>query len=81
MAVAAHFYIAELTNFAYNPGNTIVKLRPSTKGEQNKTWAQATPSGEITMTIGNPAASDWFRSRLGRDVSIRFDDIVGSDAD
>lgn len=76
MAVAAHFYIAELTNFAYNPGNTIVKLRPSTKGEQNKTWAQATPVGEMSLSIGNASALAWFEERLGQDVELRFGDIT-----
>jgi hypothetical protein len=73
--VTARFHVAEVTRFAYNADNRVVKLRPSTKGEQNKAWAAATPSGEITMTIGNPAASAWFEDRLGQDVAITFDDV------
>lgn len=78
MTVAARFFVSEITQFAYNPGNAKVKLMPSTKGEVNKEWAAATPSGEMWMNIGNAAAADWFRERLGRDVSIRFDDVEQS---
>ncbi len=75
MAVIARFYIAEVTRFAYQPDNRIVKLRPSTKGEANKAWAAATPSGELSMTIGNPKAAEWFSDRLGQDVEITFNDV------
>lgn len=80
--VTARFYIREITRFANGTGWAdpapiiTVKLSPvsGAKSEANKAWASATPSGEISMTIGNPAAAAWFDERLGRDVAITFDD-------
>jgi hypothetical protein len=73
--VTGRWYVAEVTRFAYNPAQRTVKLRASTKGDENKAWAAATPSGEITMQISNEAAAKWFEDRLGQDVSSAFDDI------
>ena len=73
--INARFHVAEVTRFAYNPDNRVIKLRPSTKGEQNKAWAAATPSGEITMTVNNPVASQWFEDRLGDDIALTFADL------
>lgn len=82
MSVQARFYVREVTKYAYSSGYAapapvvMVKLNPvsGSKGEINKSWASATPSGEITMTIGNPAAAAWFEDRLGKDVAITFAD-------
>lgn len=80
MSVVAKFYVQEVTNFAYGQGwaapapKVRVKLVVSTRGEENKAWASATPSGEINMTIGNPAAAEWFSSMIGKDVSISFNE-------
>ena len=73
--VIGRFYVDELTRRGYNPGIGHVKLRASTKGEQNKTWAAATPSGEISMAISNESALEWFAAHLGNDVEIRFAEI------
>lgn len=81
MAVQARFYVAEVTKrpmgrmggFAAPVPLGEVVLRPST-GKGNEEWASSTPSGEIRMTIRSEAL-DWFESRLGVDVAIRFDDI------
>jgi hypothetical protein len=52
----------------------VVHLAPvsGSRGEQNKTWASATPSGNISMTIGNPTAAKWFEDHLGQDIAIAF---------
>ncbi len=73
--VVARFYVAEITRFAYSAGNRVVKLRASTKGEENKAWAAATPTGELSLTISNDRAAVWFEERLGQDVAITFADI------
>ena len=57
-----------------------MKLLPATRGELNKAWASATPSGEITMTIGNPVAASWFEAMLGKDVAITFSERAEDDA-
>jgi len=51
-----------------------VELMPATRGEENKSWASATPSGHFKMTVGNPEAAAWFESMLGRDVAITFEE-------
>lgn len=83
--IAARFYVREITQYASGPNNNgyampapriTVKLSPvsGAKGEQNKLWASATPSGEISMTIGNPAAAAWFAERIGQDIAVDFSD-------
>lgn len=74
MAVVARFYVASITRYAYNTGNAEVKLQAVTRGEENKSWAAATPSGQLTMNISNPDATEWFSERLGDDVVLRFED-------
>ena len=67
--VVAHFYVAELVKNSYSPEAVTVKLRV-VSNEQNKTWAAATPNGELTMTIKNALAQDLFVNNLGREVEV-----------
>lgn len=82
MSVTARFYVQSVNKLASGhrpagyaaPAPVItVTLHPATRGEENKAWASATPSGEIRMTIGNPEAAAWFESMLGQDVAITFE--------
>lgn len=75
MSVAARFWVDEITTRAYNPDHVSVTLRAAGRGEGNKEWAQATPTGTIELTITNPAAADWFKERQGQDVALTFADI------
>lgn len=77
MSVAAKFYVAEVRLWpSQTPGESgEVLMRPVTRGEENKAWSSATPSGEIKMTISNPPAFKWFMGRLGKEVSISFTDF------
>lgn len=70
MSVKAKFYIKSIS--AYAVGNGSVALAPATRGAENASWAAATPSGSIEMTINNTSAWDWFRDNLGREVYIDF---------
>lgn len=82
--VTARFYVAESKRFAGQtqegwapPAPRVeVVLRPvsGNRGKENEKWASATPSGEIRMTIGNPAAAAWFDEMLGRDIAITFEE-------
>ena len=74
MSVQARFYVSEITQAAYQPGASTVKLQPVSRGPENKTWAAATPAGSISLTISNAAASTWFVIRLGKEVAITFED-------
>lgn len=75
MSVIARFYIAEITKSAYglSEPSRKVTLRAATRGEENKSWAQATPSGTIEMLINNGAAGSWFEEHLGEDIAISFE--------
>lgn len=71
-AVQARFYVSGYERFSYDPSQTQVKLQAVSRGEHNKSWAAATPSGQITMTIKNGSAAEWFTERLGKEVAITF---------
>lgn len=82
MAVRAKFYVAEFTRYATGasrPGYADpapfgkVVLRPVTRGEENKEWASATPSGQFEMTVNGPGLP-WFEERIGREVNILIED-------
>lgn len=55
--VRAKFYVTEL---AWRQWGVEVKLGAVTRGEDNKKWSQATPVGNLTMTIKNELAAEQF---------------------
>lgn len=75
MSVAARFYISEITTFAYDPSQARIKLMAACRGEENKAWATATPSGSIEMHVNNPDAVAWFRECMDerQDVALTFE--------
>jgi hypothetical protein len=74
MKVLARFYVQQVTRYAHAPGQVSVTLQAVCRGEENKTWAAATPSGQITMNVNNGSAGGWFAERLGKDIAITFED-------
>jgi hypothetical protein len=73
--VEARFYISGYTRSAYDPGATTVKMSVVSRGEHNKNWAAATPSGQIEMTVKNESAAAWFVNRLGAEVAVTFAEV------
>lgn len=71
-AVQARFYVSGLSRFAYDTSSVEVTLQAVSRGEHNKSWAAATPSGQVKMTIKNPSAASWFTERLGKEVAVTF---------
>jgi hypothetical protein len=57
MGVRAKFYCYSVTQ-SVNGGQ--VTLQAVCRGEDNKKWAAATPSGKIEMTILNEVATEQF---------------------
>lgn len=53
MSVRAKFYVTEVAKTTYGGR---IKLGVVCRGEDNKEWASATPSGSIEMTIRNDHA-------------------------
>lgn len=62
-----------VTGRADDSASAQVYLSAVVEGEENKTWAKATPSGQITMVIGNPLAAELFA--LGREIYVDFSEV------
>ncbi len=71
-AVQARFYVSGYERSSYDPNVTTVKLQAVSRGVHNKTWAAATPSGQVQMTIRNDSAASWFVDRLGKEIAVQF---------
>ena len=72
MGVQARFYVESITRRAYNRDNVEISLKAAGRGEENKTWSQYTPVGEMKMTVTNPEAAAWFEAHLGQDIALAF---------
>lgn len=72
MAVKCVFYVSGVEKRANEVG--VVNMQAAAKGPYAE-WSKYTPSGSFQITSLNPAATDWFLERVGRDVSILIDDM------
>ena len=61
--VRAKFYVRSVTR--YNSGGS-VELQAVVRGNENKSWSSATPSGQLTMSILNESALKVFEDALNR---------------
>lgn len=52
----AKFYLNGLTLLPGQDAGIQVSLSAVSRGDRNAAWAKATPTGNLTMTINNPAA-------------------------
>jgi len=73
MKVLARFYVQQITSYAHAPAQKHVQLQAVSRGQENKSWAAATPSGQITMHVNAGDAAQWFADRLGKDVLLTFE--------
>lgn len=75
MAVAARFYVSEMTYWAGNPQAAQIKLGAVVRGPENAAWSAATPSGTIEMHVSNPDAVAWFNDRrlAKEEIALTFD--------
>ena len=58
MQTRAKFYVAGVDLLPGKDSGVEVRLSAVSRGDRNAEWATATPVGNITMTINNPAAAD-----------------------
>ncbi len=58
MSVRAKMKLTESTDMAWNPGQKKLKFAPEydTSIPEDQRYSKATPSGEITLWVDNPAA-------------------------
>ena len=73
--VRAKFFVKSIQNFQNSPGKEYENSHAeitlgAVYGEENKSWSQHTPQGEIVMTITNQAAIDQFE--LGKSYHVDF---------
>lgn len=87
MSVRAKFRITTLQPHNGQTGTTgTVKLSPvmpeydqekrAYKESENKTFWDATPSGEISLSINNPAGFAYFADRLGKEFYVDFNEAA-----
>ena len=58
MSVRAKFFVSEIRFTSWGGGVTLTAV---TRGEDNKKWASATPTGTIVMGISNELALTAFK--------------------
>lgn len=72
MTVRAKFYVTSILHHHVGAPDKVcaeVKLAP-VYGDDNKPWSEATPQGQLSMTITNPSAIDQFE--LGKAYFLDF---------
>ena len=62
-AVQARFHISAIELTPNNRGGKVT-LKPVSRGDRNAKWAEATPSGEMTMYVNNASGFQWFMDLL-----------------
>lgn len=68
--VRAKLFVQAITQNASTPGAKTVSFNAVSRGEENKEWAQYTPSANLTMTIKAGPAADYFE--LGKEYFVDF---------
>lgn len=68
--VTARFYVEAVTRRAYNPKQADVVLQAAGRGEQNRAWAEASPSGKFEIHVTIPRVADFFETHLGHDLEF-----------
>jgi hypothetical protein len=74
--VAARFKVAEIKHVDVGNGGSCAQFKFSAvynDGKGNESWSKYTPQGEITMTITNPIAIEYFK--LGKTYQVEFNEI------
>lgn len=73
--VRGKFKVQEITEFAWGSAARKIVLRPEYDPQipEDQKYAKATPSGEITMVIDNPPASDYLK--LGKTFYVDFTEV------
>jgi hypothetical protein len=78
--VRAKFSVSNILKDQY--GNVVVKLWAVYKGDEsspeNESFSNSTPSGNVELTITNPAASEFFEKLAGMYVYLDFTEVPAS---
>lgn len=63
-SVRAKFFVSDVNVYSINPPQRQITLKPvysTDPAHENKTFWDATPSGELKMTINNAVAAEFFQ--------------------
>lgn len=85
MAVKAKFKCDSVTPYSWDEGKTIAGKNigmtavigynaDGTRSDENEAWSEATPSGQLSMHISNPAAFEQFEE--GKAYYLTFEEVV-----
>lgn len=69
--VRGKFFVAEATHYGAGGGGQIV-LRAVSRGAVNRSFSEATPSGEIKMHVSNVPAFERFHDAIGKEFYVDF---------
>src|ERR1043165_7404587 len=87
MSVKAKFTCVKAEPYSYDGGkttagknitmNAVVRYgNDDTRFDENESWSQATPSGQLLIHISNPAAFDQFE--VGKYYYLTFEPVEGA---
>jgi hypothetical protein len=68
MSVTARMFCQRIILAAHSPLAKTIELSVVSRGPENKEWAAATPTGNMTLTINNGDAAEQFD--IGKDYLI-----------
>jgi len=78
--VRAKFSVSNLLKDQY--GNVVVKLYAVYRGDEfspeNESFSNSTPSGNVELTITNPAVSEFFEKLAGKYVYLDFTEATAN---
>ncbi len=83
MSVKARFWVQKVDKQVVSGGaiqrtvhlQAVVRASGLPGADGNVEWSKYTPSGNLTMTVSQDGAGEWFEERLSKDVAITFDDV------
>lgn len=78
MTVSAMFAVEHVQDFGTHRQVKLRAVYSSDKSSPNYSWSQATPCGEISLTITNPAAYEQFAPR--KQFYLTFDEVARVEA-
>lgn len=70
MSVRAKAFVQSVTRRAHNPGAIEVTFSAVSQGEENKVWSQYTPTFNLSMSIKDGPAAEFFE--LGKEYYVDF---------
>jgi len=80
--VRAKFTVSNILKDQF--GNVVVKLDAVYKGDEsspeNESFSNSTPSGNVDLTITNPAAIEFFEGLAGKYVYLDFTEATTEDS-